>query len=148
MEQNNWRNKIFRLNKLLLHLGARCCEAAGQWKKDLTYRAIKSDQEWETDKFDVLQFYLDRNKTSTNGQPVIFNHRKTILLDLYFALAMQFLLDEKDDPCVYPDFHAAVQGKKSGDSLDSKVSNNIHNTDWKCLLALKKSNVGNMIVVS
>ena len=113
---------FFCLNKLLLHLGARCCEAAGQWKKDLRYHVIRSDQEWETDEFDVLQFYLDRNKTSTNGQPVIFNHRKTILLDLYFALALQFLLDENDDPCVYPEFHAAVQGKKAGDSLDSKAA--------------------------
>ena len=25
-------------------------------------------------------------------------------------------------PCVYPEFHAAVQGKKAGDSLDSKAA--------------------------
>ena len=113
---------VFCLNKLLYHLGARCCKAAGQWKKDLTYYVVQGEEEHDTDEFDVLMFFLDRNKTSTSQDPIVFNHRQSILFDLYFALAIQFLLDEDSDPCLFPEFHASVQGKKKGDALDSKAA--------------------------
>ena len=44
------------------------------------------------------------------------------LFDLYFALAIQFLLDKDSDPFLFPEFHASVQGKKKGDALDSKAA--------------------------
>ena len=85
---------LFCLNKLLYHLGMRCCEAAGQWKKDLTYFVVQGVDEHDTDEFGVLMCFLDINKMSTSQDPVVFNHRLSILYGLYFALAIQFLLDK------------------------------------------------------
>ena len=94
---------FFLLNKLILQLGARTCKAASQRIKDLTY--------------------LDQNKTSTSQNPVVFNHRKGILFDLYFALGTYFLLADDGDEMLFPEFYESIKGKNKGDDLDSKESN-------------------------
>ena len=110
---------FFLLNKLILQLGARTCEAASQRIKDLTYHVVQEG----TEEFDVLEFYLDRNKTSTSQNPVVFNHRKGILFDLYFALGTYFLLADDGDEMLFPEFYESIKGKNKGDALDSKASN-------------------------
>ena len=100
-------------------MGARTCEAASQRIKDLTYYVVQEG----TEEFDVLEFYLDRNKTSTSQNPVVFNHRKGILFNLYFALGAYFLLAEDSEEMLFPEFYASIQGKTKGDALDLKASN-------------------------
>ena len=109
---------FFSLNKCLYHLSARCCEAAGQLKKNLTYKELQES----THKFAVLQFLLDRHKTDVKQRPVVFIHRGGVLEDFYFGLAAQLLLDENTSPYLFPEFYKTVETKRAGDSIDSKSS--------------------------
>ena len=86
------RCQFFSLNKLLYQLADCCCEAANQLKCQLGYKTIRTS----TETYDVLQFNLDRNKTDTNQNPVVYNHRGSVLFDMYFGLALKFLLDETE----------------------------------------------------
>ena len=98
----------FSVNKLLRQLAAQCCKAVNQLKCQLDYETIRTS----TETYDVLQLNLDWNKTNTQQNPVVYNHSGSILFDLYFGLALQFLLDENDEKNYIRIFTIQLEGKK------------------------------------
>ena len=70
---------------------------------------------------DVIKLHLNRNKTSTMQDPLVYNDRDTVANDLYFALFMVLSLDQKSEKYIFPEF-AKSTSKAGSNEYKSKAA--------------------------
>lgn len=109
---------FFALNRSLYHLVARCCEASALKKSMLQVKEIKEG----LTTYHCLDFPVDRNKTKTYQNLVVYSHRDSFLQCIYFALAYKLILDTGGHDELFPRFFNHVKKGENSTKIDSSTS--------------------------
>jgi len=91
---------FFALNKLLFHCVARCCEASALKKSTIDIKEIHE----ELVTYNCINLPVDRTKTGTYQDLVLYAHKDNFLHCAYFGLAYKLVLDNGLEDALFPQF--------------------------------------------
>lgn len=108
---------FFALNKLLFHLVARCCEASALKKSYLSVKEIHEDNIT----YKCLSIPVERNKTYTTQELMVYTHKTNYHSCAYFALAYKLVIDNGHFDELFPKFFNSL--KREGNiKIESNAS--------------------------
>lgn len=108
---------FFALNKLLYHCVARCCEASALKKSTLQVKEIHE----ELTSYKCLSVPVDRTKTGTYQDLVLYSHKDSFLHCAYFGLAYKLVMDNGLDDELFPQFFGLLT-QSDTNKVDSRAS--------------------------
>ena len=108
---------FFALNKLLYHCVARCCEASALKKSTLHVKEVHE----ELLTYNCLSVPVDRTKTGTYQDLVLYTHKDSFLHCAYFSLAYKLVMDNGLDDELFPQFYGLLS-QADTQKVDSRAS--------------------------
>ena len=100
---------FFALNRSLYHLVARCCEASAMKKSTLTVKQVYDDLVT----YNCIMVPVERNKTQTRQELIVYSHKCSYKLCAYFGLAYKLALDNGYEDALFPKFYKSLKKEES-----------------------------------
>ena len=100
---------FFSFNKFLFHLVARCCEASAMKKSTLAIKEVYD----ELVTYNCLMVPVERNKTQTRQELIVYSHKCGYKLCAYFGLAYKLVLDDGQTDELFPRFYSSLKKVES-----------------------------------
>lgn len=100
---------FFSFNKFLFHLVARCCEASAMKKSTLTVKQVYDDLVT----YNCIMVPVERNKTQTRQELIVYSHKCSYKLCAYFGLAYKLALDNGYEDALFPKFYKSLKKEES-----------------------------------
>ena len=116
MEHQTWQI-FFAFNKFLFHLVARCCEASALKKSALVVKDVNDGLVT----YNCLSVPVERYKTQTRQELVVYTHKTSYKLCAYFGLAYKLVLDNGQSDELFPKFYSSLK-KEDTIKIESNAS--------------------------